>query len=167
VRDVLEQIETVDLLGAKQDHRVGIGLLEERNQQIPDLDLILLGARSVVDRVLQHPVKGQGLARLDDLVAGDLLEVFAEEALEIALEGVDMPSAAPDDLDAALIVQQCEQEVFDRHIGVTPMDGLAIGRLQGQLQLATDSCHLMTVLRSFSARSPRFSAHPPHSLHYS
>jgi hypothetical protein len=102
----------------------------------------------VVDRMLEHAVKGQGLSAFDDFVVGKLFEVFSKEAFEVLLERLDVAAAALDDVDTGVVVQKREQQVFHRHKRMTPVHRFLVGRLQGQLQLATYSRHFSFALQS-------------------
>jgi len=86
-------------------------------------------------------VEGEGLSRVVGLVAGDLLEVLPEEALEGVLQGLHVAARVADDLDAALVVEQREEQVLDRHVGMAPRDRLAHGGLERQVELAADLAH--------------------------
>ena len=56
--------------------------MEERGDDVARVDLQLLGALAVRDRVLEHAVEGERLAALEGLVARHRLEIFGEEAVE-------------------------------------------------------------------------------------
>ena len=116
--------------------------MEERGEHVAGVDLLLLGALAVGDRVLEHAVEGQGLPALDRLVAGHRLEVLVEEALERVASAREICAPAWRRISrAALVVQQRVEQVLDRHVGVAPRDGLAKRRLQRQLELAADLAH--------------------------
>ena len=141
VRDVLEQVEPRDALRAQQRHRVGIRLLEQRREQIARVDLGLLRARAVRERVLEHAVEGERLARLDRLVAGHALEIVGQELLERRLQRGHVRAGVQQDLLAALVVRERVEQVLDRQVGIPAHDGLAQGGLQRQVQLAPDLAH--------------------------
>jgi hypothetical protein len=141
VRDVLQQIEPRDPLRAQQRHRVGIRLLEERRQQIAGIDLGLLGVLAVRDRVLEHAVEGQRLARIHRLVARHALEIVGKKLLERALERGQVRPGVQQDLLAALVVRERVEQMLDRQVRVPARDGLAQGGLEREVQLASDLAH--------------------------
>ena len=147
VRDILKQVETIDFLGAQQDDRVRVGLLVERDEQVANFNFVFFRTGRVVDRMLEHAVKGQGLSAFDDFVVRKLFEVFSKEAFEVLLERLDVAAAALDDVDTGIVVQKREQQVFHRHKRMTPVHRFLVGRLQGQLQLATYSRHFSIALQ--------------------
>jgi hypothetical protein len=140
VRHVAEHVEPRDALLAEQRHGVRVGLLEDRRDQVAGLDLVLLGALRVVQRVLHHAMEGERLARAL-LALGQHLEVLVEEALQRALERRDVGARMAQHLGTARIVKQRVQQVLDGEIGVAARQRLAVGGLQGELQLASDPAH--------------------------
>ena len=145
VGDVLEHVETRDSLGAQQRHGVGVRLLEERGDQVPGFDLLLLRPLAVPHGALEHAVEGQRLERLEGLVARHALQVLGEEALEARLERPDLPAGVAQDVDTLFVVEQRVEEMLDRHVGVPAHHGLAEGRLQGQTHRARDLAHSLSV----------------------
>ena len=141
VADVSQQIQARDALRPQQRHRVGVGLLEDRGEQIADLDLVLLGARGVVHRVLQDAVEREGLERVDRVVARHALEVLFEELLELDAQALHVGPRMAQDAGAVLVVQQGVEQMLDGQVGVSAHDGLAVGRLERQLEVATDRAH--------------------------
>ena len=83
VRDVLQHVEPRDALRAQQRHGVRVGLLEDRGDEIPRLDLVALGVVGVRERLLDHAVEGERLAGLDRLLAGLALDLVVEVALQV------------------------------------------------------------------------------------
>ena len=69
VGDELQHVEARQALGPQQRDGVGIRLLEDRGDQVAGLDLLLLGAVGVLERVLDHAMEGE---RLLELAAGAL-----------------------------------------------------------------------------------------------
>ena len=69
---------------------MGIRFLEDRNDQITDLDLLFLGVLRVVKGMLNHSVKRQGLHRLDRIVSRHALEVVVEEPLDLDPQSLDI-----------------------------------------------------------------------------
>ena len=105
MRDVLEHVEARDTLGTQQRHRVGIGLLEERGDQIPGVHLFLLGTLTVAHGILEQPVEGQGLAGLEGLVSGNRLQVLSEEPVQGQLELTQVAARVLEDLGALGVVE--------------------------------------------------------------
>ena len=118
VREVVQHVQTRDALGAQQRHRVGVGLLEQGGQQVGGVDLGLLGALAVAHRVLQHAVEGEGLAVFEGLVAGDALQVLAEEALEGGLQGGQLGTRVGQDLGPLLVEAERVEQVLYGDVGV-------------------------------------------------
>ena len=92
-------------------------------------------------RALEHAVEGQRLARLVGLVAGHALEIVAEVALERGLQLAQIGARVVQDLGAARVVEQREEQVLDRHVGVPARDRLAHRRLEHDVKLAADLAH--------------------------
>jgi hypothetical protein len=145
VRDVLEHVEARDTLRAQERHRVRLRLLEDRGEDVARVDLVLLGALAMRHRVLEHAVERERLARFVGVLAGHLLEVVAEVAVERGLERGHVGARVVQDLAAARVVDHREQEVLHRDVVVAPRERLAHGRLQHQMELSADPAH------SFSA----------------
>ena len=141
VGEELQHVEARDAVGAQQSHRVGVGLLEERCDQVAGFDLVLLGARGVLERVLDHPVEGQGLLELAAAALGELLDLVLEELLELALQPAHPGADVLQHLFAALVVEQRVEQVLDGQVGVMALHGLARGRLERELQLPVDLAH--------------------------
>ena len=137
----LQHVEARDVVGAQQSHRVGVGLLEERGDQVAGFDLVLLGARGVLERVLDHPVEGQRLLELAAAALGELLDLVLEELLELALQPAHAGADVLQHLFAALVVEQGVEQVLDGQVGVMALHGLARGRLDRQLQLPVHLAH--------------------------
>ena len=89
----MQHVEARHSLAAQQHDGVAVGLLEDRRQQIPGLDLLLLRAGRVVQRALEHAVHRDGLVGMDLVLAGLALQLLAQELVELGLEGRDVGAA--------------------------------------------------------------------------
>jgi hypothetical protein len=141
VGDEAQHVEAAHALLAEQRHGVAVGLLEDRRDQVPGLDLLLLRALGVAQRALEDAVEGQGLAGLHGPVLGPLVEILVEEALEARLELLQVGARPAQHLGAPLVVEQGKEQVLHGEIHVAARHGLAHRRLQGELQLALDAAH--------------------------
>jgi hypothetical protein len=141
VGDETQHVQPGDTLGAQQGHRVGVGLLKDCSQQVARLDLLLLRALGVLHGALDHPVEGQGLAGLHRLLAGLLVEILVEEALEGALEPREVGSAAAQHLAPPRVVGEGEEQMLHRQVGMAPHHRFAHRRLERQLELAVQLAH--------------------------
>ena len=120
---------------------MGIWLLEDRDDQIANLDFLLLRALGVVQGVLDHTVKCQRLQRFDRIVSGHGLEVFIEISLDLGAQSIDVGARMAQDSGAVVRVNQGVKKMLDRQIGVTPHDGFTMCRLQCHLKVAPDRTH--------------------------
>ena len=91
----------------------------------------------------------QGLEGFVVVIAGNRLQLVLEVAVQLGLERVKLGPAVAQDLDSLFVVQQREEQVLDRHVGVSAHHRLAQGGLQRELKLAPDLTHSF----SKSARS--------------
>src|SRR5262249_14551574 len=92
-------------------------------------------------RALEHAVEGERLARLVGLLARHALEVVAEVALERGLQLAQIGARVVQDLRAARVVDPGEEQMLDRHVRVASRGRLAHGRLEQDVELATDLAH--------------------------
>ncbi len=99
----------------------------------------------MLQRALEHPVEGQGLAQLHGLLARLLLEIALEEGLELVLELADARPTALEDAGAVAVEGQRVQQMLDGQVGVPPGHGLAGGCLDGELELAAELTHSFSV----------------------
>jgi hypothetical protein len=137
----VQHVEPRDPLGAEQRRGVGVRLLEERGDQIAGIHLLLLGPLAVGDGALEHAVEGQGLARLEGLVAGHALHVVGEEALQGGHQPAHVATGVTEDLRPPRVVQQGVEQVLHRHVGVAAHHRLADRRVQRELELPRDLAH--------------------------
>jgi len=131
---------------------MGIGFLEDRHDEITDLDLVLLRILRVVHGVLDDTMKCQRLHRFDHVVPGHALEIFIEEPLDLGAKSVDVGSRMAQDSGTVIRMNQRVEQMLDGQISMTSHDGFAMCRLEGQLQVAPDRTH------SFS--TPQRSGYP-------
>ena len=84
-------------------------------------------------RVLDHALQHRGQHRLDVRVLRQFLECLLQEVVELLLEHLDVAAARAHGHRRVTIVQQREQQMFERHVLVTPFDSLADGELERRL----------------------------------
>ena len=91
VRDVLKQVETRDVLRAQHRDGKGIGLLEDRDQQVADLDLLIVHIlKEVIDHLLAAVInlrdrlanRGLGRQNRPDLTSRDDPDIIKLENIE-------------------------------------------------------------------------------------
>ena len=84
-------------------------------------------------RALQHALERERLIGAGLLAFGQLLDLFVEEALELAAQLLDVAAALGDDVGAARIVEDRQQQVLERQVLVTPAADVIDGALEGLL----------------------------------
>ena len=116
----LQHVEPRDALRAQQRDRVRVGLLEDRGEQIARLDLVLLRALGVRERVLDHAVEGERLERLVRVVA------LARPRRRRSAASVDFSAQVAPQWRSTSSPrsswQEREEQVLDGHVGVAARD---------------------------------------------
>ena len=69
------------------------------------------------------------------------LEILLEEALELHTQAIHVGARVEQDPRAVLVVDQRVEQMLDGQVGVSAHDRLAMGRLEGQLEIPTDRTH--------------------------
>ena len=93
VRDVVQDIESCDVLRLQQLRGVGVRLLQNGREHVPESDFVLAGALHVQDRRLQHPLERERLVRFPTSPAVAKLFEGAEEFVERVPEGRQVAAA--------------------------------------------------------------------------
>ena len=109
-----------------------------RNIDASTLPVVICCAARGLDvhrRALQHALERERLIGPGLLAFGQLLDLLVEEALEIAAQLLDIAAALGDDVGAARIVEDRQQQVLERQVLVAPAADVVDGALQGGLQL--------------------------------
>ena len=132
VRDVVQDVEPGDVLRLQQLGRVGVRLLQDGGQHVPEKDLVLPGALDVEHRRLQDALKRQGLLRLALPALPALLEVVQERVERVPQRG-QVAAAGGEDLLPFRIMRQHVQQVLEGQVRVPANRRLAVGDVQDQL----------------------------------
>ena len=143
VRDVVQDVEPCDVLRLQQLRRVGVRLLENGREHVPEPDLVLAGALHVQDRSLQDPLEREGLVRFPATRAAGKLFEGAEKLVERMSERRQVAAARGQDLLTVGVVRQGVEQVLERQMRVPPRRGLPIGDVENQFERSAEHrlCH--------------------------
>ena len=113
---------------------IGIWLLEDGCEHVPEPNLILAGALHVQDRRLQYPLEREGLIRLPASRTTRKLFKGAEKLVEGMPQRREIAAAGAQDLFTLGVVRQGVEQVFKGQMGVASCRRLPIGDVQDQLE---------------------------------
>ena len=135
VRDVVDDVEPRDALLLEQVHRVRVALAEHRRDHVAGRHLLAAGGLDVHRRALEHALERERLIGAGLLALGQLVDLLVEEALEIAAQLLDVAAALGDDIGAARIIEDRQQQVLERQVLVAAAAHVVDGALESGLQL--------------------------------
>ena len=133
--DVFEYVEPRDALLLQKVDGVGAVGLVERREDVVAVDLSLARPLGLLQGVLQHALKHGGLLRHLLARRGQLLKLFAEKLLDLGFQALNVPAAPADGVARRAVVQQREQQMFERNVFVTPPDRFIDGDAKCGLEL--------------------------------
>ena len=124
-----------DALLLEQVDRVRVALAEHRREHVAGRHLLAARGLDVHRRALQHALERERLVGPGLLALGQLVDLLVEEALELAAQLLDVAAALGDDVGAARIVEDRQQQVLERQVLVAPAADVVDGALQRGLEL--------------------------------
>ena len=136
--DVVDDIQPGYALGLEEIHRLAFLFRENRHQHISTGDFALAGGLDMEHRPLQHALETQGWLRIPVVfIFGDQGCGGVDKLDQIAAQCSDVCRTGLEYADGVVVIQQCEQEMLDRHKLVSLGPGSAKGVIQGLLQVFT------------------------------
>ena len=135
---------------AEDVDRVGLGLGEQGHEEVGPGDLALACALDVEHGALKHPAHADGLVTRELVVVGHPVHRLVEKVLQLLADGLDVTSAALDDLRGAAVVEQRQQQVLEGEVLVTPVLGVFDRSVDRGFQFVAEH---VTSLARYSFRS--------------
>ena len=156
MRDVVDDIQAGDVLAIEKIHRLRFLLAEDRDQHIGAGHLFLLRGLHVKNGPLQHPLKAERRLSLAALLVHDQRRGFFEKAADVTAQAFDIGAAGAQYLGRRRIVQQRQQQMFDRHELVLLLPCALERLVEGKFKLFAQHLYSLPV----TAICPRCSDQP-------
>ena len=127
VRDVLQHVEPCHALCREQLRRECLRLLEDGRADVSSLHFRALRALDMEHGGLQDAAERRSLLRLALFATLLLFDRFVEIRVQVAPQPRQIGAARGEDPFAVGVVRERVQQMLERHVGVTPRHGLAVG----------------------------------------
>ena len=89
----------------------------------------------MVDGTLQHALEAERRLRVAAIVVGKLVDRTADRLFEVAAQAVEIGAAGLEHALGRGVVEQREQQVFDRHVLVARLAGTLVALADGVLEI--------------------------------
>lgn len=126
MRDVIDHVQAGDVLLVEEVDRVAVLLAEDRHQHVRAGDLLLAAGLHVVDRALQHSLEAQRGLRVAVDVLGQHRHRGGDGLLQVGAQALEIHAACLEHGFGRWVVEQRQQQVFDRHVLVTRLAGALV-----------------------------------------
>src|SRR4030095_2709877 len=113
-------------------------LLVERGEDVPAVDLGLARRLRLERGPLEHALEGRRLLPQLVITRRQRAQTLGEKRFEAALERLEVAAALPDDVARRPLVEEGEEQMFERQELVAALDRLVRRQIQGRLQLSGD-----------------------------
>ncbi len=135
MRDVVDDVQTGDVLLAEQVNGMGILFTEDRDQHVRTGDFLSPGGLHVVNRPLQHPLEGEGGLRVPLVAGSEHGHRLGDHRLELATQHLEVGAHCAQDLGRRGVVEQGEKQMLDGHELMTLLPCLLVAQTDGELEI--------------------------------
>ena len=157
VADEAHRVEPAHVLLLEEIDRIAVAFGKQRDQHIGAGHRILAARLDMQDCALDHPLEPRGRLRVGGLVRLQRLVFLFEILLHHRGQFTEVDPAGGHDLRAILVVDQCEQQVFERRIFVPALARIGECGVEGLFEIGGKAGHQM----SFSWDSHRANTGQP------
>ncbi len=156
VRQVVDDVEPGDVLLIQEIHRVRVFFAEDRDQYVGAGDFLLARGLHVVDRALQYPLEAQRGLRVAAVVFGQARHRGLNGLLQLAAQALGIGAAGFQHRLRRRIVEQGQQQVFDRHELMAGFPGALVALADGLLEIFAEHGSLRRLLPTICGWSCEF-----------
>jgi len=137
--DEVDHVDTRDVAHAQHIDGLALLLAEDRHQHVFALHFVAAGGLHMEDRPLQHPLEGEGrLGVPAGRFGGNLGRRGVDEFVEFSAQPCHIHATGLQYPQGRLIVEQCQQQVFDCHELVPPCRGVLKRGVERRFQFSAE-----------------------------
>ena len=138
MRQVAEHVEFVHSLAAEKIHSLRTLGLVEGGEHLAGVHFLAAGALGVELRVLHDALQHRRQHRLDLGIVRQLLQRTVQKIVELLLQQGNVAAALADHIGHLAVVQQRVQQMLERDVLVTSLDGVVQREFEGFLEWLGD-----------------------------
>ncbi len=135
---VIDHVQPGHILLVEVIDRVRFLLAEDRHQHVGTGDLLLARGLHMVDGPLQHPLEAQGGLGIAAIVFGQQRDRGIDGLLQLATQALQVGTTGLEHRLGRGVLQQCQQQMFNRHVFMTGLSGALVALTNGLLEVFTE-----------------------------
>ncbi|MNI28450.1 hypothetical protein D3C73_822270 [compost metagenome] len=156
VGQIIDHIQPGDVLLVEVIDGVGVLFAEDGDQHVGAGDLLLAGGLHVVHGPLQHALETQGRLGIAAVIFGQAGHGGLDGLLQLLAQAVGIGTTGLQYGLGGRVVEQCQQQVFDRHELMSGLTGALVALADGVFEVFAEHGLLRRQLGTICGLTTRF-----------